>query len=338
MNAPIPALSPLLPLDAWTPNRGGVALQVGEQLRLQVALAADGALLGRTERGQTFVLPAGLAQPGELLLVRVLASLPQLQLQIVERRGAEGAPQPAAAPDAAPQDTGALRADPTWLMRRLPGARPLPGAASAPTPLAPSAPDMLAAQWRGRVLAEVLRAPMPRAGAAAGAVPEAAQEAIRVQGWNGQPIQLRLLHPQQASWPPPGAEDEAPQRAPKEPEREGHEPHEEPDEPGEGLRLGLILSLNGAWVQVVLQWQAGGVLLHLSAESPATLQQLRSLLPRVSAALAAVPLPLRHCQLSSRPPAMPPLPNAQQAPRLAHASSNALFRAAAEIAGVLQQA
>jgi hypothetical protein len=338
MNAPIPALSPLPALDAWTPSRGGFVLQIGEQLRLQVALAADGALLGRTERGQTFALPAGLAQPGEMLLVRVLASQPQLQLQIVERRAAEGAPQSAATSDAAPQDTGALRADPAWLMRRLPGARPLPGAASASTPplthTAPAAPDMLAAQWRGRVLAEVLKAPMQHAGVAANVVPEASQEAIRVQGWNGQPIQLRLLHPQQASWPPPGPEDEAPQ----EPQRDGQQPHQEPDEPGEGLRLGLILSLNGDWVQVVLQWQAGGVLLHLSAESPATLQQLRGLLPRVSAALAAVPLPLRHCQLSSRPPAMPPLPSAQQAPQLAHASSNALFRAAAEIAAVLQQA
>jgi hypothetical protein len=227
-----------------------------------------------------------------------------------------------------------MRTEQAWLLRQ----RLLPAATAATAAPAAAAGVQMAGEWRALALAESLRAASAPAAAADSPQLQQTQAGAPLQllGWSGQALWLRLLGPSPGAlgWTPTVQQEDEEQASTRqhEPESQG-----EPDEPGEGLRLGLILSLDGDWVQLLLQWQQGGLLLHLSAERPETLQALRGLLPRLSAALAAVPLPLRHCQLSSRPPALPPLPRAQQARGLAHASSGPLFRAAAEIAAVLQQ-
>ena len=328
----IPTISALRPVLAWQGqplSSSSSPASVGELLRLTVTAGPQGELLARNEQGLLVNVPSGAAAIGDLLVLRVLATEPRLELQLLERRsGAAGTPAPA---QAQPEDTAALRTDQAWLQQRFHGVRQA----------AQELPAAVAAQWRGRVLAAVLRGGVEQAPtlsgvpAHEGAVARSGGEAIPLQGWQGQALQLRLLNPQAAVWPLPAQEEEAPPRQPAEPEAESAP--DESGESGEGLRLGLILSLHGDWVQVVLQWQHG-LLLHFSADQAETLQILRGLMPRIAAALAAVPLRLRHCQLSSKPPAVPPLPQAQQSHGLAHSSSGALFRAAAEIAKVLQQA
>lgn len=338
----VPIIAALRPVQAWQAQQPGLPVptlpQVGELLRLTVTSGSQGQLLAGNAQGVLMGLSPGTAAVGDELLMRVLATQPRLELQMVERRGGT---VPQASSSALPEDTAALRTDQAWMQQRFQGAR---------AALAQGLPATVAAQWRGRVLAEVMRGggggststtavepPVPAAAAASlegAAAPRPGGEAIALQGWQGQALLLRLLSPQGPALPLPGCEtEEAPPRQPGDQEAEAFSP----EEPGEGLRLGLILSLNGDWVQVVLQWQQG-LLLHVSADKPATLQMLRGLMPRIAAALAAVPLRLRHCQLSSQPPAAPPLPQAQQSHGLAHSSSGALFRAAAEIAKVLQQA
>lgn len=330
MSTAVPAIAALRPILAWqAPVGAPPTATVGELLRMIVAAGPQGELQARNEQGLLLNVPPGAAAAGDVLLLRVLATQPKLELQMLERRSADaaGANVPAAAGQ---EDTAALRPDQAWLQQRFNGARQMSGSAL---------PASLAAQWRGRVLAEVLRSNLPEQpgpqAAAAPAEGAARLEPFHLQGWNGQALLLRLLSPQMAGWPSLEREDEALQQQPPHRHAES-EQHAGSDEPGEGLRLGLILSLNGDWVQVVMQWQQG-LLLHFSADKPETLQALRALMPRIAAALAAVPLPLRHCQLSSKPPAAPPLPQGQQSQGLAHTSSGALFRAGAEIASVLQQ-
>lgn len=328
----IPTISALRPVLAWQGqplSSSSSPANVGELLRLTVTAGPQGELLARNEQGLLVNVPSGAAAIGDVLVLRVLAIEPRLELQLLERRSGAVAAGTAAQVQALPEDTAALRTDQAWLQQRFHGVRQA---------AVQELPAVVAAQWRGRVLAALLRggveqAPaLPGAPAQEGTAARPGGEAIPLQGWQGQALQLRLLNPQAAVWPSPEQEEEAPPRQPAEPEAESA-----PDESGEGLRLGLILSLHGDWVQVVLQWQHG-LLLHFSADQPETLQILRGLMPRIAAALAAVPLRLRHCQLSSKPPAVPPLPQAQQSHGLAHSSSGALFRAAAEIAKVLQQA
>lgn len=334
MSTAVPAIAALRPILAWqAPVGAPPSATVGELLRLTVAAGPQGELQARNAQGLLLNVPPGAAAAGDVLLLRVLATQPKLELQMLERRGAEAAAAAAEPATAGGQeDTAALRTDQAWLQQRFNGA----GLASGG-----GLPASLAAQWRGRVLAEVLRAKLPELpgppAAAASAERAAGQEPFHLQGWNGQALLLRVLSPQMAVWPLLEREDEA-QQAPQQQHHAepGAEQQAGPEEPGEGLRLGLILSLNGDWVQVVMQWQQG-LLLHFSADKPETLQALRALMPRIAAALAAVPLPLRHCQLSSKPPAVPPLPQGQQSHGLAHTSSGALFRAGAEIASVLQQ-
>ncbi|QPF74182.1 hypothetical protein G8A07_15505 [Roseateles sp. DAIF2] len=326
MSSPIQAIVPLRPVmhagQGQSGASSGPAVQVGDTLRLTVAAGAQGQLQALNEQGVLLAnIAPGSAQVGDVLLLRVLATQPRLELQMLERQPTQAgtAGQPASA---ALEESGALRTDQAWLLaQRLHSAR----ATVAPEMTAPAS---LALQWRGRLLAEAAQGPS--------AAPEQATASLHLPGWNGHNLQLRLLTPPTAAWLPhpdePAARDE---------ESSGgrQPPHPEPEDQqqGEGLRLGLILSLGGEWVQVVLQWQQG-LLLHFSAEKAETLQALRGLMPRISAALAAVPLPLRHCQLSSRPPAVPPLPRERLSQGLAHGSSGALFRAAAEVAGVLQRA
>ncbi|HEY1130223.1 MAG TPA: hypothetical protein VGF12_12545 [Roseateles sp.] len=314
MNAPIPALRPVRPIEAWPRQAGGREAQIGELLRLRVALMADGGLLGDAEDGLQLGLPAGLARPGDTLLLRVLSREPRLELQLVQRE---------AATDAVPEETPgdewgwrALRPDQGRLQRwhlnqdaRL--------------------PVQVAVQWRSQLLAEQLRAPQGPAGQALGPESQLAAHAAPVQltGWLGQIVWLRLLSPLSSFWPAATGHDDA--------AREGGGGLAEPGVPDGGICLSMNLATPEGWVLVLLQWRHG-LLLHCCAERAEALPWLRARLPAVAKALAAVPLRLRHCSLGVRPPLLPDAGPAQRAQGLASAASQPLFRAAAEIARVLQ--
>lgn len=314
MNAPIPALTPLRPVDAWFQQAGGREAQVGELLRLRVALATEGGLLGETDDGLQVGLPPGLGRPGDLLLMKVLAREPRLQLQLMQREAVADA-----APDELPGgDWGlrALRPDQGRLLRwQLDQDARLP--------------DQVAAQWRSRLLSEQLRAPQGTAGPVPAAESPWAAHAAPVQlvGWLGQLLWLRLLNPLSGFWPLPAGPDDA--------GREGGDALAEAGVQQDGVCLCLNLDTPEGWVLVLLQWHHG-LLLHCCAERAEALPWMRARLPAVARALAAVPLRLRHCSLGLRPPPLPDAGPAQRAQGLASAASLPLFRAAAEIARLLQ--
>jgi len=313
MNATIPALSPLRPVDAWLHQAGGREAQVGELLRLRVALAAEGGLLGETEDGLQVGLPPGLGRPGDLLLMRVLSREPRLQLQLMQREAVSDA-----APDELPGgDWGlrALRPDQGRLQRWH-----LDQDARQPA---------LAGQWRSQLLSEQLRAPQGLAGQMPGPEPPWAAHAAPVQlvGWLGQLLWLRLLGPLSGFWPLPAVRDDV--------GREGGDALMEPGVQEDGACLCLNLDTPEGWVLVLMQWHHG-LLLHCCAERAEALPWMRARLPAVARALAAMPLRLRHCSLGLRPPPLPEAGPAQRAQALASAASLPLFRAAAEIARLLQ--
>ncbi|MBV8036753.1 hypothetical protein [Roseateles sp.] len=312
MNAPIPALRPLRPIEAWPRQAGGREAQVGELLRLRVAQATDGGLLGDTEDGLQLGLPPGLARPGDMLLLRVLSREPRLELQLLRRDAA-----PDTVPDEAPGDEWgwrALRPDQGRLQRwhlnqdaRLPA--------------------QLAVQWRALMLAEQLRPPHGPTGQALG--PESLLVAhaapLQLTGWLGQMLWLRLLSPLGGFWPAPAGHDEAAQEGAT----------AEAGVADGGVCLSLNVATTEGWVLVLLQWRHG-LLLHCCAERAEALPWLRARLPVMARALAAVPLRLRHCSLGLRPPPLPEAGPAQRAQGLASAASQPLFRAAAEVVRVLQ--
>lgn len=309
MSAPIPALSSLRPIAA-EPRRAGVReAQVGELLRLRVALAADGGLLGEGEDGLQLGLPPGLARSGDLLLLRVLTREPRLELELLQR---EAVPAVAAGPASGDDEWGwrALRPDQGRLQRwhQNQDAR---------------LPAQMAVQWRAQALAEQLRVlPGPALQAlSAEAVLAAHAAPLQLAGWAAQGLWLRLLAPLAGFWPPAGEEDVA-----SEAEAASSEG---------GLCLSLSLLTAQGWVLLLLQWRHG-LLLHLCAESADALPWLRARMPAVARALAAVPVRIRHCSLGLRQPPLAEAGPGQRAQGLAAAASQPLFRAAAEVVRVLQ--
>jgi hypothetical protein len=314
----IPALAPLRPVALFTLPRAADVPQPapGELLRLRIVAGPQGALLGSDDRGLLLQLPAGAATPGELLVLRVLAREPSLTLQILQR---DSAPQ-ARALDA---DTGwacdAMRPDQAWLQRRQVG-RPA------------ESPRGLAGLWLAQALALQLQQPEPTAGPQPGSalqidVPMAP---IELRGSAGEALWLRLLNPMPALWHRASIDEEAATD-------DGADVDADADADRAGLCLCVQLCLDGAWLLALLQWRYG-LLLHFSADSPQTLHALRSYLPRIAAALSAVPVRLRHCSMGLREPALTDAGPSERAQGLARAGSPLLFRAAAEIVAVLQQA
>ncbi|MCU7375451.1 hypothetical protein PEC18_32680 [Paucibacter sp. O1-1] len=300
-NSAIAAVAAIRPVLSWHADTAMPPRQVGELLRLLVEQDAQGQLLGQHGSGLLLRLPPGTAMPGDQLLLRVLSTQPKLELALIEHR-----PQrPAGDSAVAEGEMAALRNDQAWqLQLRLPSS------------LSPAA---LAMQWRSRVLADASRLGLP------GPVTEPAlalyQPPTQVLGWNAQALLLRLIQAPPQAWLPDGGDEAG-----------------EPAEAGDGvLALTVQLSLQGGWVQLLLKWQQG-LWLQLSAEKPPTLQALRALMPRIAAALAGVPLALRHCQLSSRLIAVNAPRAGTQTLHGAQGSSGPLFRAAAEIVWVLQHA
>jgi hypothetical protein len=305
MSAPIPALTPLRPIEAWLRQAGGREAQVGELLRLRVALTAEGGLLGETEEGLQVGLPPGLGRPGDLLLMRVLAREPRLQLQLMQREAVADAE----ADELPGGDWGwrALRPDQGRLQRwHLDQDARLPA--------------QVGAQWRSQLLSEQLRAAQGPAGQAPGSESPWAAHAAPVQlvGW---------LSPLSGFWPLPPRQDDA--------GRAGGNALMEAGVQDDGVCLCLNLDTPEGWVLVLLQWHHG-LLLHCCAERAEALPWMRARLPAVARALAAVPLRLRHCSLGLHPPPLPEAGPAQRAQGLASAASLPLFRAAAEIARLLQ--
>lgn len=314
MPAPILALNALRPIEVQARHAGAREAQVGELLRLRVTRAPQGMLMGSDESGLQLQLPPDAALPGEVLLLRVLARQPRLELQVLQRESAAPAPLPGGEGE---WTSAAMRPDQAWLQRwHISRSAELP--------------SNLAAQWRARALAQQLRQPEALPGQVLG--PEAMLAAhaapIQLPGWMGQALWLRLLSPLPELWHPLDAEESTADDADSSrgEDGEGHS----------GLRLCLNLRLDGAWLLVLLQWRHG-LLLHFSAQRQDTLQGLRERLPRIAAALAAVPLQLRHCSLSLRQPALLDASASQRAQGLAQAGSQVLFRAAAELVSVLQQ-
>lgn len=321
MTTAIPALTALRPIEARLPFASGLELQLGELLKLNVAAGADGALLGRDARGLEVALPGGaeLAQPGDVLLMRVMDLRPRLALQLVERQ-----PQAQHAVEAGMHDESspALRTDQAWLARQhlSVAQQPLPD------------PARVAVQWRAQVFDELQRAApgeMVAAGAALQDEGQAPPGSFRLVGWQDQALLLSLLLPGQKHW--------------AQVTRDGRRAAGGDVQAEEiSLLLCIALTFEGDWVQVLLQWDHG-VHLHFTAGKAETLARVRGLLPRIATALAAVPLRLRSCQLSVRRPGLevaPPPPESQRpgTALVAEGISGTLFRAAAELAKVLQLA
>lgn len=322
MTAPIPALTALRPIETQTPLPGGREFQLGELLKLSVVLGGDGNLFGTDGRGLLVPLPAaaGEAQAGDTLLLRVLSLRPRMELQFVERQTQAGAM--ATAPGVWAEDSPALRSDQAWLASQ--------GLARPAVP--PPGPATVAIQWRAQVFAEFQRPARTdemawSAGTALQDELLLPQAAFQLGGWQNQPVLLRLLLPLpgQLPWMPV--------------EREPHHEHggEAAPDDGSSLLLSLTLEFLGDRVQVLLLWDHG-LLLHFAADEASTLERVRTLLPAIASALAAVPLRLRSCLLSVRSPELKPPPPERIAAGLAETSCGALFRAAAEIAKLLQGA
>jgi len=319
MTQPIPALLALRPTAQWPGGLPPRPLPLGEPLQLRIGSGAVGELLAHGPQGLLFTLPPGSARPGDVLLVRVLSIEPQIELQLIEHRpqtagrSIPGSSDPA---DAMP----ALRPDQAWLQRLHLG----PGAVE-------SLPIALATQWRQRVLAGVLRQPPPTALLAASGAEHVAEAASAplplypLPGWPQLTLLLRLLSPAAPAWPQ--ATDDAALASDTEAAAQAQEQ--------QGLRLQLSVTLEGETVQLLLQWQHG-LLLYFVTESLPLLQALRQRLPQIALALASIPMPVRYCLFGRQIPAGQ-RPAARPSQGLAHTSSAALFRAAAEIVAVLQR-
>lgn len=317
MTKPIPALfslRPLLPLPSGAAPR---LPMLGQALPLQIGVGPDGELLAQGPQGLLFTLPAGSARVGDLLLMRVVATQPQIELQLIEHQSLP---------------TARLRADEGDGLDAMPSLRPdqaqlqrlqLGRGASE------TLPATLAAQWRSRVLAEVLRHPaeaalLPGLGGNRSEPTSALAPLYPMPGWQQLTILLRLLSPTAPAWPQLADELLAPG------EGDAGDQAEE-----QGLRLQLSLTLEGESLQLLLQWQHG-LLLYFVTESLPMLQALRLRLPQIASVLASIPMPLRYCLFARQLPAGQ-RPAARPSQGLAHTSSAALFRAAAEIVAVLQR-
>lgn len=316
MTKPIPALfslRPLLPLPSGASPR---LPTLGQALPLQIGLGPSGELLAQGPQGLVFTLPAGSARVGDLLLMRVVATQPQIELQLIEHQAVPAA---------------RLRLDEGDSLDSMPSQRPDQaqlqrlqlGRAAAET-----LPATLATQWRSRVLAEVLRHPAdtPLLTGLAGHAAETAgtlAPLYPMPGWQQLSILLRLLSPSAPAWPQVAEELLA---ADADAGAAGEE---------QGLRLQLSLTLEGESLQLLLQWQHG-LLLYFVTESAEMLQALRQRLPQIASVLASIPMPLRYCLFARQMPAGQ-RPALRPSQGLAHTSSAALFRAAAEIVAVLQR-
>ncbi|NMM84897.1 hypothetical protein B2J88_11025 [Rhodococcus sp. SRB_17] len=303
------ALLPALPPEGIAPL-----------LRLRVFSAFDGGLLARSADGLPFQIPtsalAGQAwAPGQLLLVRVVSTSPQLELAVL---GPADEGLPARAGLLAGQTPAALLPDQAGMHRLL--APPLDVAA-------------LAAQWRAMVLQRLQRA-VPAAAsstpASAGTalVPLGAALAPSAEASTLQPTlvfqTLLWLGVGLTFWPaqprPRGARHGRPTGA-------------------MAQNMGLLLLLPGLGeVRIDVSMYGSAVALNLAAQSAESVPLLRSRTALIAASLARAGLRLMQCQVAPAPPGQPmmALPaTAQQLCSVHTALPPGLFRAAAEVLNAL---
>lgn len=291
----------------------------GETVSLSLEEIDGEHLLATTANGVSLRL-TGLSRmtegltPGDLLLVRVLATRPALSLSLIDtviRARSDSAPASMQEPAAMQADQLALR----QLVRQVPDA------------------STLASLWRARVLAGLEQQASVDKGRPSAAFIAGLQDAgvtlrqaapqeqaipfcwmFPASGWSGPAVLLRLLE---------SDEDEA--RHPRHPR-------------AAALRLELELPGMGR-IMVQVELLAGGVYLTFDIQQDSALRLVRKALPAIAAALASIGLAVRRCKLSRRMAvaangAGDGAPEAIQHQALWTAAelSPALFRAAAEVA------
>lgn len=299
-------------------------------LRLRVAAAFDGGLLARGPEGQQVQIPASALagqrwEPGQLLLVRVVATTPQLQLAVLGPAEETPASSPAPPRSAGGGEPSRPQAQPPALQPDQAGIHRLL--------LAPLQVPALAAQWRNLVLAQLRQAtsgqspaaPSPMqplhslqrtGGMALGSEPPA-------QALQGLLVFHTLLWPGVwlTFWPLPARARPPGQRR------------------NTAQRLGLELELPGLGpvrVDLELQGQAVAVVLCTTGADAVPLLHSRATL--AAASLARSHLHLVHWQVLQRHPLPPmaPLPaSAAQWGPADLALPPGLFRAAAEVLNAL---
>lgn len=295
---------------------GGPRTSIGETLRLAfVGPAGADDLLVSDGKGFSLRL-LGLAQrapdltPGDVLLLRVLATAPRLELEFLGTAGVRGAGQ-AAASGAPAQltDQAAMRLDQT-AMQRI--SLLLPEAAT------------LALAWymRVRERGAPLAAAMPQGALALLAAPAGAQPgvphspgaerlAFPVFAWGGLPALLWLVP------------------AEEEPGRRGRRRRALL-----ALRIELALPVLGP-VAVQVVSEGADVTLALVVEREGSVQAVREAIPAIAAALAKAGMRLAKCSIT-RGRVGAPAPEAREpTPEEAAAITPGPFRAVAEVIVVL---
>lgn len=294
---------------------GGPRTSVGDTLRLGFVGPAGGDdLLVSDGKGFSLRL-LGLAQrapdltPGDVLLLRVLANAPRLELEFLGTAGTRGAGQAASSGVATPlTDQAAMRLDQTAMQRislLLPEAATLAlawymrvrerGVALAAA-LPQSAPGLLAAPLGAQSVPPV--------------APGAERLAFPVFAWGGLPALLWLV---------PADED---------PKRRGRR------RTVLALRIELALPVLGP-VAVQVVCEGLGVTLALVVEREDGVQAVRETLPAIAAALAKAGMRLTKCSITrGRVGAAPP---EAREPTLEEAAAitPGPFRAVAEVVVVL---
>lgn len=317
----IPAVVPAPHTRSRADDGHGLSADKGDTLRLAFAGAAGDDVLVADDRGFALRL-AGLARhvrdfvPGDVLLLRVLATAPRLELEFLGTSTTPRGGAPAGAGALTSAELAAMRPDQTVAQRI---SRLLPDAAA------------LAMGWYLRVRggsggtrgapgpALPLLLPAPPGVAPEAAALQAAFErwAVPVFAWGGLPVQLRFV--------PVSDEDD---------------PHPPRRRAAVALRGELALpGLGPVAVQVVFAEGGQGVrAVHLAlvAEREAALDVLRGALPAIHDALAAAGMSLAASSVTRAPvalarPAALTEPQARQLAQLAAAMSPGPFRALAEV-------
>lgn len=239
--------------------------QAGATISLVLKEARGDDLLVETGEGISLRL-AGLRHrfpglsPGDVVLARVLATTPRLQLTLLDTPSGSHADEPASSDQA---DLPALRLD-QLALRQINWATRSAGA--------------LAAAWRTRVFGALERHPSVAAHLPGQGLTPIVQErwAFPVFAWDGQPVLLRLV-----------ADDDEDTR------------HGSEDGRPAALLVEFAVAGLGR-ILVRLRIVAAGVWVEFAVEREAAWSAIRAALPAIAAALGRMHLPLRGCRLDPR--------------------------------------
>lgn len=295
VTAPAPLL-PTLPPEAAAPL-----------LRLRVLSAFDGGLLARNADGLPLQIPASALAgqawaPGQLLLVRVVSTSPQLELAVLGP--AEEAPLGKSGPGREPR---AMQPDQAGLRRLLSPPLDVPA---------------LAAQWRAMVL---LRLQQPASASAARA------QTVTALGAEPLPATLQptlVFHT--LLWPGVALTFWPAQQRPRSAQR---------GRPAATRSMGLLLVLPDLGeVRIDVSMHGSAVALSLTAQNASAVPLLRSRTSLMATSLARDHLRLMQCQVACTPSPLPMAALPATAQHLATFDTTlppGLFRAAAEVLNAL---